>query len=94
MTLAIVEAVRLRDQLIEARRCARFLLGAGYRSRVQPYRELIARVATDEGVEILSAAIRVGSAIPESDAIPLMLVLAAALDEVEERAAQDLSGEP
>jgi hypothetical protein len=89
--LEIAEAVRLHDQLQEARRAARFLLGASYEGAAEPYRALIRKVAATETVNALQAAIRIGSSLPVDDAIPLMMVLAAAVDELEAEARDALA---
>jgi len=75
--------VKIASDMYEARRAAKFLLGASYTETLRPYRDFIGRVMTDEGLPMLRAALKVGRSIPESDAIPLMCVMAAAVEMIE-----------
>lgn len=76
--------VRIASNLYEARRAAKFLLGAGYADTLKPYRDFIARVMTDEGLPVLRAALKIGQTIPPADGIPLMCVMAAAVEIIED----------
>jgi hypothetical protein len=62
----------------------KFLLGASYAETLKPYRDFIARVMKNEELPVLRAALKIGQSIPPSDAIPLMCVMAAAVEMVEE----------
>lgn len=72
--------VKIASDLYEARRAARFLLGAGYAEALKPYREFIGRVMADEGLPVLRAVLKIGATIPASDPIPLMCLLAAGVE--------------
>jgi hypothetical protein len=76
--------VKVASDLYEARRAARFLLGANYAATLKPYRDFIGRVMADEGLPVLRAALKIGKSIPASDGIPLMCVMAAAVEMCEE----------
>jgi hypothetical protein len=76
--------VRTTSDLYEARRAAKFLLGTRYAETLQPYREFIGRVMAAEDLPVLRAALKIGLSIPPSDAIPLMCVMAAAVEMIEE----------
>jgi hypothetical protein len=76
--------VKTTADLYEARRAAKFLLGASYAETLKPYRDFIARVMKNEELPVLRAALKIGQSIPPSDAIPLMCVMAAAVEMVEE----------
>lgn len=75
--------IEVTSNLYEARRAARFLLGASYAETLKPYRDFIARVMADEGLPVLRAALKIGKSIPASDPIPLMCVMAAAVEMIE-----------
>lgn len=75
--------VKIASDLYEARRAARFLLRDSYNATLQPYRELIGRVMKDKELPVLRAALHLGQQIPQSDPIPLMCVLAAAVEMME-----------
>ena len=76
--------VKIASDLYEARRAARFLLGASYAETLKPYRDFIGRVMADKGLPVLGAALDIGTHIPPSDPIPLMCVMAAAVEMIEE----------
>jgi hypothetical protein len=82
----IAEAVRMYDDMREARRCAKWICANAYAETVQPYRDVIRRIAAEEQISIVRALVRIGGAQPPEDAIPLMLLLAAGLDEIEAEA--------
>lgn len=75
--------IKVASDLYEARRAARFLLGDGYAEALKPYREFIGRVMKSEGLPVLLAALKIGKSIPPADAIPLMCVMAAAVEMLE-----------
>jgi hypothetical protein len=75
--------VKVASDLYDARRAARFLLGASYVETLRPYRDFIGRVMAAEGLTVLRAALKIGLSIPPSDAIPLMCVMAAAVEMIE-----------
>jgi len=77
------QKVQVAADLYEARRAARFLLRDSYEATLRPYRELIARVMADRQVPVLSAALMLGQEIPPADGIPLMCVMAAAVEMIE-----------
>jgi hypothetical protein len=81
--------VRTAADLYEARRAARFLLRDSYDATLLPYRELIGRVMRDKELPVLRAALHVGRQIPASDPIPLMCVMAAAVEMIESPAPED-----
>jgi hypothetical protein len=81
--------VRTAADLYEARRAARFLLRDSYESALQPYRRVIGLVMRDKKLSVLSAALYVGQQIPPSDPIPLMCVMAAAVEMIESPASED-----
>lgn len=76
--------VEMADRMYDCRRAARGILGKNYAERLEPWRELIARVMTVKGKTTLSAAIAIGQSIDASDGIALMLLFAAAVEMVEE----------
>jgi hypothetical protein len=76
--------VKTASDLYEARRAARFLLRDSYAKSLQPFREFIGKVMKAEGLSVLQAALKVGQSIPPSDPIPLMCLMAAAVDMCEE----------
>jgi hypothetical protein len=71
-------------KLYEARRAAKFILGARYAETLRPYRDFIGHVMASEGLPVLRAALKIGLSIPPTDAIPLMCVMAAAVEMMEE----------
>lgn len=75
--------INVAADLYEARRAARFLLGAKYTETLEPYREFIARVMVAENLPVLRAALKIGQSIPASDGVPLMCVMAAAVEMIE-----------
>lgn len=75
--------VKVASDLYRARSAAKFLLGEKYAETLQPYRDFITRVMTDEGLSVLQAALKVGKCLPESEAIPLMCVMAASVEMME-----------
>ena len=75
--------IRLASDLYEARRAARFLLRESYAETLKPYRDLIGRVMTEKKLSVLQAALDVGKRIPPADGIPLMCVMAAAVEMIE-----------
>jgi hypothetical protein len=75
--------LEMASNLYEARRAAKFLLGSSYAETLRPYREFVARVMSDEELPVLRAALKIGRSIPASDPIPLMCVLAAAVEMME-----------
>jgi hypothetical protein len=86
--------IKTTADLYEARRAARFLLGGSYAETLRPYRDFIGRVMADEGLPVLRAALKIGQCIPPSDAIPLMCVLAAAVEMIESPATQATTEPP
>jgi hypothetical protein len=80
------QEVKLAADLYEARRAARFLLGASYVEALKPYRDFIGRVMVSESLPVLRAALKIEQSIPPADPIPLMCVLAAAVEMMEEPA--------
>lgn len=84
MTTMAEQNIKMASDLYEARRAARFLLGASYAETLKPYRDFIGRVMADKGLSVLRAALDVGTCIPPADPIPLMCVLAAAVEMIEE----------
>lgn len=76
--------VKVASDLYEARRAAKFLLGTNYTKTLQPYRDFLRRVMADEGLPVLRAALKIGMSIPAADPIPLMCVMAAAVEMIEE----------
>jgi len=76
--------INVASDLYEARRAARFLLAAKYTETLKPYRDLIGRVMVAENLPVLRAALKIGESIPASDAVPLMCVMAAAVEMIEE----------
>lgn len=75
--------VRTASDLYEARRAAKSLLGSSYAETLKPYRDFIARVMKAEELPVLRAALKIGESIPPSDPIPLMCVMAAAVEMIE-----------
>ncbi len=76
--------VKVAADLYEARRAAKFLLGDGYAKTLKPYREFIAKVMDAERLPVLRAALKIGQSIPAVDVIPLMCIMAAAVEMIEE----------
>lgn len=76
--------VQMASYLYEARRAAKFLLGDKYAETLRPYREFIGRVMAAEDLPVLRAALKIGQSIPPADGIPLMCVLAAAVEMLEQ----------
>jgi hypothetical protein len=76
--------VKIAADLYEARRAAKFLLQGSYAETLKPYQDVIARVMADKRLSVLQAALKVGQSIPPSDAIPLMCVMAAAVEMIEQ----------
>ncbi len=85
--------IKMAADLYEARRAAKFLLGVGYMDALQPYRDFITRVMADEELPALRAMIKIGKCIPPSDAIPMMCLMAAAV-EIMEPSAGSTAKEP
>ena len=81
--------VRTASDFYEARRAARFLLGVSYAETLKPYRDFIGRVMADERLPILRAVLKIGASIPASDPIPLMCLLAAGVEMMEEPPSAD-----
>lgn len=81
--------IKIASDLYEARRAARFLLSASYAETLKPYRDFIERVMASEGLSVLQAALKIGQSIPASDGIPLMCVMAAAVEMIESPPAAD-----
>src|SRR5687768_15079938 len=81
--------VKMASDLYEARRAAKFLLGASYAATLKPYREFIGRVMTTEGLPVLRAVLKIGATIPTSDPIPLMFLLAAGVEMIEDPPSAD-----
>lgn len=85
---------KMTADLYEARRAAKFLLGASYAETLQPYRDVIARVMADEDLPVLRAALKIGLRIPASDPIPLMCIMAAAVEMIEQPEKDSLCRQP
>lgn len=75
--------VELMHEIFECRKSARFLLRDSYDKSVKPYRDLLVKVMAKEKLMPLQAALRLAQHLPASDAVPTMLLMAAALDEIE-----------
>lgn len=67
----------------ECREAARLLLRERYDSTVQSWRQLIAERMAREQKSILQAALVIGQAIPPSDGVPLMMLMAATVEMIE-----------
>jgi hypothetical protein len=81
--------VKMAADLYQARRSAKFLLGVGYTKALRPYQDFLARVMADEGLPVLRAMIKIGKCLPPSDAIPLMCLMAAAVEMIEQHESSD-----
>lgn len=70
-------------RLYECRKAAQFLLRDQYDERTREYRDLIGRVMKLEKLMPLQAVLRLSPHLPASADVPLMLLMAAAVDLIE-----------
>jgi hypothetical protein len=77
------QEIEMMARLFECRTAARFLLRERYDETLAPYRDLIGAVMAREKVLPLHAVLWLAEPLPVSDAVPLMLLMAAAVDLIE-----------
>ena len=75
--------VKMASDLYEARRAAKFLLGKSYQETLKGYRDLIATAMQREQLPVLRAVLAIVKTMPTADGIPLMCLMAAAVEMIE-----------
>lgn len=70
-------------RLYECRRAAMFILGDKFHVTIRPWRERIAADMKANQRTVFQSVIKMGHAIPESDGVATMLLMAAAVELVE-----------
>jgi hypothetical protein len=75
--------VKLAAWLYDCRSAARGLLGDSYAETLKPYRAFISRVMREKKLPVLRATLDIGKHIAEGDPVPLMMLMAAAVEMME-----------
>lgn len=77
------EDIDLMHRMFECRKAARFLFQDGYQEAVKEYCDLVALVMKREKLMPLQAVLSLAKHIPTTDAVPVMMLMSAALDIIE-----------